>query len=120
MSETEEVPEVVVAQNDWEKFISSLERLMALHQRTLQKLRDLRSRNRALRTELKSAIALPTLETPTIESAILSLCRYCGHENLESARFCDHCGNSTSMLLCECGRVLRQKDLYCDRCGREL
>jgi hypothetical protein len=120
MSKTEEVPEIVVARTDWEKFVSSLERLMALHQRTLQKLRDMRSRNRALRTELRSAVALPTLETRTIDRATISLCPYCEHEIQESASFCDQCGSSTSMFLCECGRTVRQKDVYCDGCGREL
>jgi len=59
-----EVPEVIVAKSDWESFLSALERLITLHKRTLQRLKELRVRNQALRTELRSAMELPTIKNP--------------------------------------------------------
>ena len=128
MSRSEEgQPEVVVARNDWERFLASVERLISLHQRTLQKLRELRNRNRVLRTELRSAMALPTIREkpqaggPETERIVtVRQCRYCGQEIEMSAKFCDRCGRTVAVSLCECGRELVAMDKYCDRCGRPV
>ncbi len=119
-----EVPGIVVAKTDWEKFISSLERLIVLHKRTLQRLRDLKTRNQALRTELRSAMELPTIkkERGIGERDVIAvqLCRYCAHEIELNSRFCDHCGKPGVVLRCECGRELALSDRFCDVCGRPI
>lgn len=119
--------DVVVARSDWESFIFSLERLITLHRKALEALKDLRIRNEALRTELRSALALPTVKprpergSSTVREFIaLRGCRFCGREIEMSARFCDNCGKAVAVLVCECGRELGQSDSFCDRCGERV
>ena len=126
MSRNEELtPEIVVAPSDWEFFLSSLERLMALHRKVLVRLKELKVRNEALRTELRSAMALPTLRSPREgaspeEGAAIRWCRHCGREINLSARFCDSCGRAVAVMLCSCGRELGRFDRFCDGCGRPV
>jgi len=119
--------EVVISRGDWEDFLASLERLISLHQKTLQRLRALATRNAAIRTELRSALALPTLETQhkmdgTAREALLpvQLCRYCANEIASSVRFCDRCGKVNAAVICRCGNELATSDRFCDKCGRSL
>jgi hypothetical protein len=119
--------EVVISRGDWEGFLASLERLITLHQKTLQRLRGLATRNVAIRTELRSALALPTLETKpkmdgTASEALLpvQLCRYCANEIASSVKFCDRCGMVNAALICRCGNELATSDRFCDKCGRSL
>ena len=58
MSRSDPEVEVAIGRDDWEKFLSSIERLMSLHQQTLQRLKELGRRNEALRKELRDAMAL--------------------------------------------------------------
>lgn len=128
MSRNEEftVPEVAVERGDWESFVTSLERFMTLHQRTLQRVKELWVRNRALREELRSAMTLPTIKVrekveafePYKESVSFQLCRFCGREIEKVARFCDSCGRLAGALRCECGRELTRDYRFCDACGR--
>jgi len=117
-----EVSEVIVAKEEWEEFLSSLERLMAVHKRSLEKLRELRSRNRALRAELRSSVDLPSVNRPQTrknqfrEGDAATTCVNCGHEIERSASFCDRCG--ASVFKCDCGRALMPGDQFCDQCGR--
>ena len=128
MSQSEETQaEVVVSRGDWEGFLSSLERLIGLHQRTLQRLKDLRIRNEALRTELRSSLALPTVKarpgagTSAVETLMaVERCRYCAREIEISAKFCDRCGRAVAVSLCHCGRELGRSDKFCDACGRSV
>lgn len=62
MSQNEEEAkvELLLGRDDWERFLSSLEKLMSLNQKILQKLKELRHRNEALRRELRDAVGLPT------------------------------------------------------------
>jgi hypothetical protein len=62
MSQNEEEAkvELLLGRDDWERFLSSLEKLMSLNQKTLQKLKELHHRNEALRRELRDAVGLPT------------------------------------------------------------
>ncbi len=123
MSQNEQIPEVVIAKSEWESFVTSLERLITLHKRTLHRLRELRTRNLALRTELRSAMELPTIKKkPAIskEERLVAVqsCRYCGYEIELSSRFCDRCGRPVAVSRCECGRELGASDRFCDACGR--
>jgi hypothetical protein len=105
-----EVSEVAVASEDWDNFVSSIERLMAVHKRTLERLREMKSRNRALRAELKSTRVSPT-KAPGVK-----VCENCAIEVEGSAYFCDRCG--ASMFKCGCGRELSRADKFCDFCGK--
>ena len=130
-SEEREHAEVVVSRGDWEGFLSSLERLMSLHQRTLQRLKDLRIRNEALRTELRSALVLPTVKArettgegigrPTVLALVgVKRCLHCDREIEISAKFCDRCGRTIAVSVCECGRELGGSAKFCDICGRSV
>ncbi|HMK83424.1 MAG TPA: zinc ribbon domain-containing protein [Candidatus Bathyarchaeia archaeon] len=60
MSQNEEPKaELIIVGDDWERFLSSLETFMSLHQKTIQRLKELGLRNKALRQELRDAINLP-------------------------------------------------------------
>lgn len=125
MSQNERQVEIVISRDNWESFLSSLERLMALHRRTLERLNDLRLRNEALRTELSTALALPTLKSRTGQEAVgLSLeslrCEYCGRVIQADAKFCDRCGGAIDERPCQCGRICNKRDRFCDLCGRVL
>ena len=50
--------ELMIVGDDWERFLSSLEQLMSLQQKTLHRLKELDVRNEALRQELRDAINL--------------------------------------------------------------
>jgi len=104
-----EVNEVAVAGEDWENFVSSIERLMAVHKRTLERLREMKSRNRTLRNELKSARVSSGKPSGKV-------CENCGSAIDGSTYFCDHCG--AAIFKCECGRELSRADRFCDFCGR--
>ncbi len=85
MSQNEQIPEVVIAKSEWESFVASLERLITVHKRTLQRLRELRTRNLAVRTELRSAMELPTIKKKAAISkeerlVAVQSCRYCSYE----------------------------------------
>lgn len=118
--------EMVLARNDWEAFMSSLERLISVHRKTMQRLKELKVRNDALRIELRNAIALPTLAPKIqVESAVeepitIQVCRYCNRETALSAKYCDTCGRYIVLRTCDCGRELGRQDRFCDRCGRTV
>lgn len=61
MSQNEEEAkvELLLGRDDWERFLASLEKLMSLNQKTLQKVKELHHRNEALRRELRDAVGLP-------------------------------------------------------------
>ena len=138
--------EVIIVRDDWEKFVQSLERLMALHEQLLQRLIEVNRRNEALNGELRAAFALrspnPTSEgykAPTVvakkpflsrltnllqprkfQSVGFARCGKCGFTLPKPGRFCQHCHTSFDSLVCTCGRDLDDKDKFCDRCGRKL
>jgi hypothetical protein len=125
LRQNEKQVEIVISRNNWESFLSSLERLMTLHQKTLKRLDDLRIRNEALRAELGTALALPNPKPGSErEKADLLLqreqCQYCGREVRAASKFCDSCGSVIGELSCQCGRICSSPDRFCDLCGRAL
>jgi hypothetical protein len=58
MSQNEEEAkvELLLGRDDWERFLSSLEKLMSLNQKTLQKLKELHHRNEARSEEHTSEL----------------------------------------------------------------
>jgi hypothetical protein len=50
---------ILIVQGDWDRFLTSLDRLIDLHQKTLLRLKELNHRNEALSQELQRAINLP-------------------------------------------------------------
>ncbi len=71
MSQNEEEAkvELLLGRDDWERFLSSLEKLMSLNQKTLQKVKELRHRNEALRRELRDAVGLPVDRGEPVETS---------------------------------------------------
>jgi hypothetical protein len=68
MGQNEELKaELIIVGDDWERFLSSLERFMTLHQKTLQKLKALGLRNEALRQELRDAIDLSKVKVEPVK-----------------------------------------------------
>jgi class 3 adenylate cyclase/tetratricopeptide (TPR) repeat protein len=47
-------------------------------------------------------------------------CRDCGHDNIEGARFCSHCGHGLSYPCPICGTIAGPDDRFCRNCGTEL
>ncbi len=48
------------------------------------------------------------------------LCRSCGHDNRETASFCDQCGAALVDVCTSCGAQLRRAALFCDSCGHRV
>lgn len=141
MSQHEEA-EVIIGQDDWEKFLSSIERLMSLHQRTFQRLTELGRRNQALRIELRDAVGLrsldigkrePKLPIKSVRSGFLG--RVFGLRQTSSSFDRDlhqPAAPLTGLAMCgKCGYQLKRPSLFCEccggsfgvlvcRCGREL
>ena len=135
--------EVIIARDDWEKFVLSLEHLMALHEQTLMRLAEINRRN-GLRGELPEVMPLHSpgseknkdhtvnakktpltrligllrpREFPTVG---LAKCARCGLPLTKPSRFCQSCHTSFGSLVCTCGRSLNDNDKFCDRCGRKV
>ena len=47
-------------------------------------------------------------------------CAECGHQNRESARFCEQCGTPLAQTCPGCGAELRSGVRFCDGCGQSL
>lgn len=119
MQSNENKTELVIGRNSWENFLISLERFITVHRRTMEKIRDLSSRNKALRSELLQALEFRTAIGRADEAPIAGMsCDFCGREIPRDARFCDKCGNQTVNMRCVCGRHLEMADKFCDTCGR--
>jgi hypothetical protein len=68
MSQKEEAKaELVIIGDDWERFLSTLEKFMTLHHKTIQRLNDFRHRNEALREELRDAINLSKVKVEPVK-----------------------------------------------------
>ena len=116
--------EVVISGDHWEGFLSSLERLISLHQKALERLKDTRTRQVAREMEPRRALTSPIVVMPrtdwgaTETSLPVRRCRYCSNEIATSARFCDHCGRTNATLICRCGNEISGPEKTCARCGR--
>ena len=58
----------MIGHEDWERFLSSIERLMTLQERTIERQKELNRRNEALRRELKGTITVGTPFNPPLRS----------------------------------------------------
>src|SRR5262245_8480248 len=47
-------------------------------------------------------------------------CASCGHENRETARFCEACGAKLALSCPQCGAEVRPGARFCDSCGHRL
>jgi len=54
----------MIGHEDWERFLSSIERLMTLQERTIEHQKELNRRNETLRKQLSNAIAIGTPINP--------------------------------------------------------
>ncbi|MGA2784414.1 MAG: zinc ribbon domain-containing protein [Candidatus Bathyarchaeia archaeon] len=139
--------ELIIVGDDWEKFLSSLEKFMNLHQKTLQKLKELGSRNEALRQELRDVSNLsnvkesanPSAAQKPVETSINrpiertestpqpkknrlkvldSLSRLMRSKSPRTSQT----GNLTdSFASCEkCGQQIKRASRFCDRCGGDF
>jgi hypothetical protein len=103
--------ELSFTRDDWERLVSSLERLMILQRKTLQRLKELNRRNEVLNRKLRKATSAPTatrskpaprhrieltgeLSTASKEVTEVGLKCSCGRELTSGAKFCDRCGRA--------------------------
>ena len=50
----------------------------------------------------------------------MTICKACGVELRQGARFCDMCGTKVEKICPSCGEVLRDIAKFCDLCGEKL
>jgi Double zinc ribbon/Adenylate and Guanylate cyclase catalytic domain len=48
------------------------------------------------------------------------ICSNCRHENRQTAKFCESCGNKLARLCPSCGVEARTEAKFCDNCGTKL
>ena len=118
MSKDEEKPkaELSFARDDWERLVSSLERLMALQRKTLQRLKKLNRRNEVLSRKFRKNTSGPAASRskPVPQHRIIIT----GQLSTASK---EPVGEVTAVgLVCVCGRELASGAKFCDRCGRSL
>jgi hypothetical protein len=62
--------EVVVGREDWDQFLSDIERLMSLHEHIIKVLKELRRQNQALKLELSDATQSHPVSVDSSASAV--------------------------------------------------
>ncbi|MGA3295854.1 MAG: zinc ribbon domain-containing protein [Candidatus Bathyarchaeia archaeon] len=140
--------ELIIVGDDWERFLSSLEKFMSLQQKTLQKLKELGHRNEALRQELRDAINLSRAEQePARPVAVQQLVETSANRPIERLKFAlqpvknrlkvlgrlsrivrsesfraSQSGNLTnSFASCEkCGHQIKRASRFCEGCGGDF
>lgn len=141
MSQTEEPKaELVVAGDDWERFLSTLENFMSLQQKTLQRLKELNTRNQALRQEFRDAINLQKMnQQPAIINQyqllertkydvgrplktrfgfLRNFSRLIRFESLQPSQALNSIGAYAS---CEkCGYQIKRPSRFCEGCGGDF
>ncbi len=143
MSQNEEEAkvELLLGRDDWERFLSSLEKLMSLNQKTLQKVKELRHRNEALRRELRDAVGLPADRGEPVEisqgdtDAVVKsdrlgqrvkaglgfLGRFPRIEPFSSARMPQTQSLADTSASCEkCGYRIQRASRFCEGCGADF
>src|SRR5262245_15891253 len=48
------------------------------------------------------------------------LCTSCGHDNRDTAAFCDACGSRLALVCSQCSSALRPGARFCDACGQAV
>ena len=51
---------------------------------------------------------------------MIEICAACGHENRESAKFCEACAVPLQQVCAGCGAALRPTAKFCDACGEQV
>ena len=118
MPQDEEKPkaELSIARGDWERLVSSLERLMALQRKTLQRLKELNRQNEVLSRKLRKATTAPTASrSKPAPHHRIEVTGELGRARVEPEREVAAAG-----LKCLCGRELASGAKFCDRCGRSV
>ena len=116
MPQGEEKPkaELPFPREDWERLISSLERLMALQRKTLQRLKDLKRRNEELSQKLRKATSAASRSKLAPQHRI-EVTSELGRARVEPERALAAVG-----VKCSCGRELASGAKFCDQCGRSV
>jgi hypothetical protein len=117
MPQDEEKPkaQLSLARDDWERLVSSLERLMALQRRALQRLKELSRRNEELSRKLRKATSAPTASrSKPVPQHRIEITGQLRTARIEPEREATAIGSK-----CSCGRDLASGAKFCDRCGRE-
>jgi hypothetical protein len=141
MSQTEEPKaELVVAGDDWERFLSALENFMSLQQKTLQRLKELNNRNQALRQELRDAINLQKMNSQSAEIGQDQLFKKAKYDlgrprktrlgflgnfsrlvRFESRRPSQALNSIGAYASCEkCGYQIKRPSRFCEGCGGDF
>ena len=106
--------ELSIAREDWERLVSSLERLMALQRKTLQRLKELNRRNEVLSRKLRKPTSAASRSKPAPHHRI-EVTGELGRARVEPEREI-----AAARLKCLCGRELASGAKFCDRCGRSV
>ena len=108
--------ELSFTRDDWERLVCSLERLMILQRKTLQKLKELNRRNEVLDGKLRRATSTSTAKSSKpVQEHRIKLTGVLREPGFGSDREVAAKGS-----VCSCGRELLAEAKFCDRCGRAV
>ena len=62
------------------------------------------------------------VENPVTEEKRVVICKECGRENVENAKFCRYCGaNLLPEIFCiNCGKAIKPGKKFCSGCGAKV
>ena len=108
--------ELSFTRDDWERLVSSLERLMVLQRKTLQRLKELDRRNEVLDRKLRRATSAPIAKaSKPVRQHRIKLTGELRAAGVGRVR-----EGTAKGSLCPCGRELPAEAKFCDRCGRAV
>lgn len=124
--------ELVIVGDEWERFLSSLEKFMSLQQKTLQRLKELGLRNEALRQELRDAINLSRVnEEPARPAAVHQFVETSVNRPIERLEFAVQPVKNRLKILSRLSRIVRSESFRasgnltdsfasCEKCGHQI
>lgn len=127
---TQNEDEVVLRRDDWEKFLSSIQRFMSIHQQTLDRLRELSDRNKTPAEQLHDVPGSTKIQEGGVDLRQSLRARLFGSREKTIGRTWRRpsfewmrpraAGLSLTPTCRRCGRELLPNDRYCDACGQQI
>lgn len=121
---------IVLRRDDWEKFLSSIQRFMSIHQQTLDRLRELSDRNKTLAQQSQDIPDSTKIEEGRMHLRQSLRARLFGsrQETIGQAgarpsfnRMRTRAAPLSLTPTCRrCGRELLPNDRFCDACGQRI